>query len=100
MKTIKIAHGQTIEDIALQHYGAIEGLSMLMEDNGLSLDDLLVPGAELIIQDEADLLTDRASTVMTFYKINGLAPNTGMAGVAHPEYVVELYWEDNYTEND
>lgn len=40
MKTVAIQDGQTIYDLALQEYGCIEGVMLLMEDNSDLVPDL------------------------------------------------------------
>lgn len=39
MKDIKVFARQTIEDIAIQHYGSIDGVSLLLVDNRNTLTD-------------------------------------------------------------
>lgn len=47
---ITIQQGQTLLDIALQEYGSVDGVIMLMRDNGLELDAELTPGTSLVVR--------------------------------------------------
>ncbi len=50
IKTIKVQAGQTMLDIAVQEYGTVEGIILVMQANpGLSVTSTLTPGQELII---------------------------------------------------
>lgn len=54
-RVITVGPGQSIEDIALQEYGSIDGVTLLLSDNlaafpnGYSTD--LMPGTELTVRD-------------------------------------------------
>lgn len=55
MQSIEVKEGQTIFDIALQYYGAAEGVIKLIEDNPtLSLTSELESGQVLSILQEPD----------------------------------------------
>ncbi len=55
MQAIIVKEGQNIFDIALQYYGAAEGVVKLLEDNqSLSLESVLVSGMVLMINQEPD----------------------------------------------
>jgi hypothetical protein len=52
-KIIIVEEGQTIYDIALQHYGNFEAVALLLTDNNLGFDAALPRGFELTIQNNA-----------------------------------------------
>ncbi len=47
--TLKVQDGQNIFDIALQEFGTLEELFVMLLDNNLSLNEKLTSGRELII---------------------------------------------------
>lgn len=47
---VTVREGQSIWDIALQHYGNASGVFSLLEDNGLTLDSTLTAGQTLTIR--------------------------------------------------
>lgn len=50
-KEITVQGNQSNWDVALQEYGSVEGLFLLLEDNpGLTVDSELTPGQKLIIK--------------------------------------------------
>ena len=49
-KIILVEHGQNIIDIALQEYGNIEAVRLVIDDNDLSFDSSLEPGRSLNIR--------------------------------------------------
>lgn len=49
MKTIEVKHGQSITDLALQHYGDVQGVWQICEDNQLNMGDMLTPGQQITI---------------------------------------------------
>lgn len=55
MQTIKVKHNQSLADIAIQEYGKIEGLFLLVEDNPNlnGVTDNVFLGDELLIRDNA-----------------------------------------------
>jgi hypothetical protein len=64
----KIQAGQTIYDFALQEYGCIEGVLLLMEDNRDLVPDLNAdpkPGSEFLLR-ESDPIID--TVVRDFYR--------------------------------
>lgn len=72
MKII-VQDSQNVFDIAIQFYGSIEALPLLLEDNGLVPDDVIEKGTELIIQE--DIVFDK--TVLAIYKRDGVVVATG-----------------------
>jgi hypothetical protein len=91
-KTIIAGDGQTLEDVALQHYGCYEGVFLLTEDNGLGIDDLLAPGQELLIREPAPTLNDFNKLVIDAE----LVPNSDVPGQASDNN----YVEDDYVDED
>lgn len=59
-KIIQTANGQTVYDIAIQHYGSIEHIDKVMEDvNVTSLTQEFGPGVEITLRDvEANSIND------------------------------------------
>ena len=51
MKQIKTYKGQSLTDIAVQEYGDISGIELLMEDNEIGLCDFIAPSSLLNIRD-------------------------------------------------
>lgn len=85
MKTINVAEGQTLIDIAIQEYGCYEGLHQLMKDNNIGpnglIEDgevyrLITAGDTLLVQDEVPELTDTNRTIAAYYKRNRIKVNT------------------------
>lgn len=54
MKQITVENNQSIWDLAIQHYGSVDGIKQLILDNPskLNLSDGVVPGTKIIIRDE------------------------------------------------
>lgn len=52
MKQITVETGQTIFDLAIQYYGAVEGVEFLIQDNPIYLDGYLITGQKLNIRNE------------------------------------------------
>lgn len=72
----QVMRGQTIWDLAIQEYGSVEGVFLLIQDNADqldSLDDDLVPGQVLRI---ATPPTDR--DMASYYASNHLHPVSGL----------------------
>lgn len=97
MKAIKVLYGQSVEDIAIQEYGALEGLRYLLPDNNLSLTELLYAGQELRIRTENDPVAPGAIQVVNFLKEQAVSPNNMLPGERDVNYVEPNYWEDGYT---
>ncbi|MBI1228222.1 MAG: LysM peptidoglycan-binding domain-containing protein [Bacteroidetes bacterium] len=101
MKTIKVKSGQSTEDIALQEYGAIEGVIYLLMDNNLSPSDSLYPGQELQIRDEVPELTESNRKIQSYLSSRGVSPNSGSAGVkTKVAYVTDGYVLDGYVKEE
>lgn len=61
---ITVQSGQTLMDIAVQHYGSANALIELASDNGLLLSDEVQPGQTLKIR---DVLPDNAVSIFADY---------------------------------
>ncbi len=70
---IVVKDSQNVFDIAIQFYGSMEGLPLLIVDNGLKPDSIVEKGTELIIQE--DLVIDK--TVLSIFKRDGVLVATG-----------------------
>lgn len=94
---IKVEYGQTLEDIALKYYGALEGVIDLMADNNLGPDSLLYAGQELEIQDVIPDLTDNNFEVQRALQLADLTPHSGIGGET-PDglYVADDYMDEDY----
>lgn len=67
---ITVGQGQTIYDIAIQEYGSIDGVDLLLKDNpSLDMATMLAPGSILHIKSEP---IDKA--IVDHYKINDIRP--------------------------
>jgi len=72
MKRIIILDGQTLEDVALQAYGGVEGVAWLIEDNpGISWTSSLLAG-EILLTREAAINRD----LQAYYQSRGITPTT------------------------
>lgn len=97
MKSITAQSGQTIEDIALQEYGCVEGVVLLLDDNGLGQDDDVFTGQVLQVRDTVPVLTDNNVAVTEYIKNKGLNPNSSMVNdLQQAFYVNPGYWADGY----
>lgn len=60
MKTVVVAEGQTILDLALKHYGCLEGVANIVADNNLGgATTALLAGQEIEVQETTPELTDK-----------------------------------------
>ncbi len=99
MKTILVEYGQTVEDLAIIHYGAVEGVIDIMADNDLGVDDLLYAGQPILIQDSIPELTDNNFETQRALILEGIIPMSSMGGETPSGlYVEEDYVDDDYTE--
>jgi len=51
-KTILVEYGQSMVDIAMQEYGSVIAVRLIIDDNDLSFDSSLEPGRSLLIRTE------------------------------------------------
>ena len=58
MKEIRVKQGQSITDLALQHYGHIEGVWLICEDNQLAIGSKINTGQTIKI-DETKVINPR-----------------------------------------
>lgn len=93
---IKVAAGQTIEDVAIERYGTVEGAILIMQDNNLSPDDLLIAGQELEIRDTVPNINDKNVTIKDLVDAKNIRPNSGIEGIRD----IIFYVEDEYVEDD
>ena len=77
MKKIIVRYGQTIFDIAIQEYGCYEGVTVLCQDNVLSLSSELVAGQVLLIQITVPDFSNGNMQVVNYLVANGIKPNSG-----------------------
>jgi hypothetical protein len=73
MRKAIIEEQQSIYDVAIQEYGTVEAVFLLLADNpGLlsSLDDHLNAGDVLEIQDDPEIITDK--DVLAFFRNGGI----------------------------
>lgn len=97
MITIIVEGGQTLEDIALKYYGAVEGVIDLIADNELAVDTLLYAGQKLLIQDTIPELNDNNFSVQKGLGLEGIIPMSSIAGDAPDlDYVDDDYVDDDY----
>jgi len=47
---LKVLGGQSIFDIQIQEFGSLEDLFVLLNDNGLAINDRLISGQELALK--------------------------------------------------
>lgn len=80
MKTIKVSPGQTLENISVQEYGCLQGILLIVEDNGFSMDTLLYANQEVLIRDEVPELTENNREVAKYFLETGIKPNAGVVG--------------------
>lgn len=96
---ISVGQGQVLEDIAIQQYGTVEAVFILMEDNDLDLDSQLYTGQELVIREEVPALTDTNKEIARYYSEKKLYPNTGISNTEELELYVDAdYLEEGYLE--
>lgn len=72
MKTIEVQHNQTLQDIAIQHCGAIEAVWDIAMANGLNVTDRLPAGLALAIPEGAAQDTD----LVNYYSDQRILPAT------------------------
>lgn len=69
MKNIVISENQNIIDVAMQEYGSLEGLLTFARLNGLALDEDLVSGTNLIV-DEAEIVNKQLQSLFENRRVN------------------------------
>lgn len=81
MKTITAQKGQSIYDIAIQHYGSLNYVVKLCSDNDLSLNVELTAGQQLTIDDTIGVVG-----VKSLFTLNSLAANNNQYVTPIPEF--------------
>lgn len=74
MKTVTVLNNQSLNDLAIQEYGSIDGVMQLAVANGLSITDALKPGQVLEVPD-----FDGSADTVRYYKANALKPSSAVA---------------------
>lgn len=74
MSKVNVADGQTLWDIALQEYGSVEGVFILMAENPFvgNINQELEPGIQLNVKSEPI-----AKDVKSYYQRNRVHPTSG-----------------------
>ncbi len=73
IKEVIIEKGQTLYELSVQHYGSVEGLFLLMNDNNISsVNHSLQVGDKLKIKSEA---IDQS--IVDYYTKNSIVVNSG-----------------------
>lgn len=99
MKISSTTYGQSVADIAIQEYGAIEGVFALMIDNEIKdLSEVIEPRSELIIREQL-ILNSQNLTVLEMMKLEGVGKVIGNASNSLIRQGVE-YVDDDYVEVD
>lgn len=98
MKEIEVIQGQSAIDIAIQHYGAFEGVFWLMEDNPIieSIETVPAPGTKLQIRVNEVLNRNNIAVAEHFASYN-MQINTGNLE-STTGYVQDDYVENEYVE--
>jgi hypothetical protein len=99
MRKYTVQYGQTMLDIAVQEYGHVDGVFLLIKDNpNYSITDVPVPGEELLIRDEAPQLSEDNRRIAAEYKEQGITVASGMAAsYSLGMYVTVGFWKNGYT---
>lgn len=94
---VTVRDKQSVFDIALQEFGAIEAAFDIALKNGISVTSKLNAGAVLIMPKNAP----ETSAVLSFYKDNSITPATDIeienTTLPSGNYVTEGYWSTGYT---
>ena len=73
-RKLTVLNGQTLEDIAIQAYGSIDGVGKIVQDNsGLSWDSELSTGQIIFIEKDYYINKD----VVNYLKARDIKPATG-----------------------
>lgn len=81
MKSITVQKGQSIYDIAIQHYGSLNYVVKLCSDNNIELDAELTAGQLLSIDDTIGVVG-----VKSIFTLNSLAANNSQVVTPIPEF--------------
>ncbi len=72
MSKIIVLPGQSLFDIALQVYGAVDGAKKLADDNGINITSDIVPGTELRF--DGNMIINK--NVVNYYKNDNIIPSS------------------------
>lgn len=97
MADYRVRYGQTIFDVAVQVYGAIEGVALLLEDNsGLTLNSELPVGGTLAVHGEkaidsnrVNFLKDRGIIISNFEETERQSDEQGFWITENGDYVID-----------
>lgn len=89
MRTIQVKPQQSIEDVALEHYGAVEGVEHILNDNPLvfnagGLNTYLQTGTEIKLRDEK--LNERMYLQMQRKKIEPASAPSPKKAIIGPDF--------------
>lgn len=103
MQKVKVIEGQTILDLAIEKYGHLGGVFIILEDNPqYSITSVPVPGVDMNFRTEIQDPNQDAEYVRKYYSNRNYKVSSG-----HPSddtiidsdlYVDEDYWDDDYTD--
>ncbi len=98
MKTIQTKPQQSVEDVALEHYGAVAGVEYLLQDNPLIFDSgfntYLPTGTELKLRDE--LINERMYLQMQRKNIKPASAPDPKEEIIRPDFSEIEYAPDYY----
>lgn len=99
MKKCTVQYGQSMWDIAIQEYGHVDGVFLLVKDNpNYSITDVPVPGEELLIRDETPELSEDNRRIAAAYQEQKITVASGIAAsYSLSMYVTVGYWKNGYT---
>jgi hypothetical protein len=97
MMNVIVTAGQTIQDIALQEYGALEAAIYILMDNNLGIDEALYGGQVINIRDQVPVLTENNKAIQRSLSASGVKPNRGTTPAPIPE---TNYFESGYIQSD
>jgi hypothetical protein len=98
MKLINAAQGQTIIDLAIQEYGCIEAVVLLMVDNDFSATQTFEAGEQIKIRNEVTDLNGINKAIAKQFKAQNKSVNTASPQFVSAEngYVNEGYVNEGY----
>lgn len=97
-KQIIVLDRQSLDDIAIQEYGHIDGKFLLLADNSdrlQSLNDVPWPGMKLNVQTPVPMLTNNNQLIAAYFAAKKQQVVTDAGPVTQP-ITLEAYVEDGY----
>lgn len=94
-----VQYGQSMWDVAIQRYGHVAGVYMLVEDNpDYAITDVPVPGSVLLIRPLVPKLSETNEAVVREYSDNNItvASSAQTNRTAATQYVATGYWATGY----